>query len=98
MLSPGLRSLTPKLQVSVTLRRSDSKTNAGFNFRYESTTGTKATGGWYTIPADDQWHTQTWTLDDAQFVGKWATHFSLDSDSTKLSQFHIKGVTVTKVD
>jgi hypothetical protein len=69
----------------------------GFNLKYESTSGTKGTGGWFTVPGSDQWYTQTWTITDAQLVGKWAYNFTFDSDSTTYSGYSIQSVTVTKL-
>jgi hypothetical protein len=85
----------PALQISAVLRRKGTD-SAGFNLKYESTAGWKGTGSWYTIPGSDQWYTQTWTISDTQFVGKWGYNFSFDSDSTQNSNYAIKSVTVTK--
>ena len=70
--------------------------SAGFNVKYESASGWMGTGSWYTIPGSDQWYTQTWTITDTQFVGKWGYNFTFDSDSTQYSNYSIQSVTVTK--
>lgn len=70
---------------------------AGFNLKYESAAGTKSTGSWNGVPAQDQWHTLTWDVTDARFVGKWGYHLSLDSDSTDNSQYALKSLTITKL-
>ena len=70
--------------------------NAGFNLAYESATGWKGTGAWYTIPGDTQWITKTWTITDPQFVARWGIHFSFNSDSTTYSQYYLQCVTVSK--
>jgi hypothetical protein len=44
----------------------------------------------------DQWYTQTWTIADAQFVGKWGYQFTFDSDATQNSKYTIQSVTVAK--
>ena len=54
---------------------------AGFNLKYESTSGWKGAEGWYAIPAGAQWTMRAWTIKDPQFVGKWGVHFAFDSDS-----------------
>ncbi len=86
---------TVPLKVTAVVRRTGEKA-AGFNFKYESTTGWKGGFGWHTIPAGTQWTTLTWTLKDPQFVGKWGFHFGFDSDSTEHSAFLIRSVTVAK--
>ena len=95
-VDPNFSSYTPvKLRITAVLRRTGSD-SAGFNVKYESTSGYKGTGSWYTIPGSDQWYTQTWDIDDPQFVGKWGYNFSFDSDSTQNSKYTVKSVTVSK--
>ena len=79
------------------VRRGAGNDNAGFNLKYESTTGWKNAEGWYTIPDGARWHTNTWTITDPQFVGKWGFNLSLDSDSTQLSKYVLQSMTVAKV-
>ena len=86
---------TVPIKITAVLRRNGEKW-AGFNFRYESTSGWKGGEGWYTVPPGAQWTTKTWTIKDPQFVGKWGTHFSFDSDSTQNSAYSLLSVTVTK--
>jgi hypothetical protein len=83
------------ITITAVLRRNGEKA-AGFNLKYESTSGWKGAGGWYTIPAGTQWTTHTWTIKDPQFVGKWGVHFGFDSDSTQHSSYSLLSVTVTK--
>jgi hypothetical protein len=85
----------PSLEITAVLRRNGTD-SAGFNLKYESTTDWKGTGSWYTIPGSDQWYTQTWTITDTQFVGKWGYNFVFDSDSTQYSNYSIRSVTLTK--
>jgi hypothetical protein len=95
-VDPNFCSYAPtRLRVTAVLRRNSGE-SAGFNLKYESTSGWQGTGSWYTIPGNDQWYTQTWTLSDTQFVGKWGFNFAFDSDSTEFSNYSIKSVTVTK--
>jgi hypothetical protein len=56
----------------------------------------KPTGAWYAVPGSDQLYTQTWTITDAQFVGKWGYQFTFDSDATQNSKHRIQSVTVAK--
>jgi len=86
---------TAPLQITAVVRRSGIDA-AGFNLKYEATSGWKSTGSWYGVPGSDQWYTQTWTLTDAQFVGKWGYQFMFDSDSTQNSKYRIQSVTVAK--
>ncbi|HEY2735781.1 MAG TPA: hypothetical protein VGI70_17405, partial [Polyangiales bacterium] len=83
------------IEIKAVLRRKGS-TAAGFNLKYESKSGSSAVDGWYAIPGSDQWYTQTWTISDDQFVGKWGYNFTFDSDSTANSQYLLQSVTVTK--
>lgn len=95
-LDPNFNAYTATaLQITAVVRRNTSAA-AGFNLKYESTTGNKGTGSWYTVPGNDKWYTQSWTITDPQFVGKWGYNFSFDSDSTQNSNYSIQSVTVTK--
>jgi hypothetical protein len=86
---------TRPIEITAVLRRKG-VTAAGFNLKYEATSGSKSTGSWYSVPGSDQWYSQSWTIDDDQFVGKWGYNFSFDSDSTTNSQYLLQSVTVTK--
>jgi hypothetical protein len=50
----------------------------GLNLTYESTFGTRSAGFW-TVPGDNEWHTKTWEINDARFVGKLGWNFLLDA-------------------
>jgi polysaccharide biosynthesis protein PslG len=86
---------TVPLKVTAVLRRNGAKA-AGFNLKYESTSGWKGAEGWYTVPTGTEWITKTWTLKDPQFVGKWGFHFGFDSDSPQHSDYSLLRVTVSK--
>jgi Glycosyl hydrolase family 10 len=95
-VDPGFMSYTTEpIAITVVVRRHAANDNAGFNLWYESTGGLRNTGSWYTIPGSDQWYTQTWTLTDAQFVGKWGYNFALNSDSPM--KYYLRSVTVSKL-
>jgi len=95
-VDPNFQSYaTVPLKITAVLRRNGDKA-AGFNFKYESTSGWKGGLGWYTIPAGKEWTTKSWAIKDPQFVGKWGVHFSFDSDSTQNSGYSLLSVTVSK--
>ncbi|WOB11363.1 hypothetical protein [Piscinibacter gummiphilus] len=95
-VDPNFLSYTTRpIRITAEVRRNGSA-GAGFNLKYESTTGTKGIG-WNAVPAGDAWSTMSWVLNDAQFVGKWGYHFTFDSDSTQYSGYSIRSVTVTKL-
>ncbi len=97
-VDPNFLCYTPvPIQITTVTRRNAANENAGFNLKYESRTGWKNAGGWYTVPGNAQWHTHTWTITDDQFVNIWGYNFRLDSDSTTHSRYYIQRVTVTKV-
>ena len=83
------------IQITAVLRKVGTS-DAGFNLKYESTTGLKGGTAWYTVPTGDQWTTVTWPLTDSLFVGMWGYNFSFDSDSTEHSQYLLKSVSVSK--
>ena len=69
--------------------------HAGFNLRYEATTGWKSIG-WNAVPADGKWHTLRWKINDDEFVSDWGYNFSFWSDSTANSRYYIRKVSVIK--
>lgn len=87
---------TTPITITAVLRCKSEKDSAGFNLWYESTSGWKATGSWFTVPEGAKWHTQTWRINDAQFVAKWGFNFSFNSDSTMHSKYYVKSVTASK--
>ncbi|MBM3476765.1 MAG: hypothetical protein FJX75_26130 [Armatimonadetes bacterium] len=85
---------TEPITITVVVRRLPANENAGFNLWYESTSGIRGTGEWYTIPGNDQWYTKTWTITDAQFVGKWGYNFVFNGDTPR--PYYLRSVTVSK--
>jgi len=70
----------------------------GFNLRYESQELFKNHSiGWRQVPKDGEWHTITWEVTDAQFVGFWGYNFSLNSDSTTYSNYYLRNLTIEKL-
>lgn len=99
MVDPNFLSYTTvPIEITVVVRRNPANDNAGFNLKYESTSGYKGSdSGWYTVPDNKEWHTRSWKIYDAQFVGKWGFNFSLDSDGNQYNKYYIQSVTVTKL-
>jgi hypothetical protein len=98
VVDPGFLSYTSEpIEITVVVRRNPANDNAGFKLVYESTDGFKNLG-WYTVPDNKQWHTKTWKITDAEFVGMWAYNFALESDGNVYNKYYIKSVTVRKMD
>ena len=87
---------TTPIEITAVVRRNPANDNAGFKLVYESTTGLKSVGGWYTVPDNKEWHTVTWKIDDAEFVNFWGYNFALESDGNQYNKYYIQSVTVTK--
>ncbi|MBI2299795.1 MAG: endo-1,4-beta-xylanase, partial [Armatimonadetes bacterium] len=93
-VDPGFLSYdTRPITITAVVRRNAAGDNAGFNLWYESTSGIKGTGAWFTIPEVQGWQTQTWTITDAQFVGKWAYNFLFNADTPR--PYFLRSLTVT---
>lgn len=67
------------------------KDSSKLTLEYESTSGYKKPDP-FEIPDDQDWHTATWKIDDAQFVGTWAFNFRFNAGN-----YGVQSVTVTKV-
>jgi hypothetical protein len=94
-VAPDFLSYTTEpITISVVVRRNAANDNAGFNLWYESTSGIRGTGEWYTVPGNDQWYTKTWTITDAQFVGKWGYNFVFNGDTPR--PYYLRSVVVSK--
>ena len=87
---------TVPIEITLVVRRNQANDNSGFKLTYESTDGSKNLG-WFTVPDNKQWHTKTWKITDAHFVGMYGFHFSLDSDGNQFNKYVIQSVTVKKV-
>jgi len=85
------------LEITAIVRRNEANDNAGFKLVYESPTGFKTAGTWYTVPDNKQWHTVTWRIDDPQFVNYWGYNFILESDGDTYNKYYIQSVTVKKL-
>ena len=83
--------------IAAVVRRNPANDNAGFKLVYESPTGCKTAGGWYTVPDNKQWHTVKSRIEDPQFVNSWGFNFNLESDGDKHNKYFLRSVTVTKI-
>jgi hypothetical protein len=84
------------IEITAVVRRNPANDNAGFKLVYESTSGFKTAGSWFTVPDNQKWHTVRWQIHDAQFVNYWGYNFSFVSDGDKFNKYYLQSVTVTK--
>ena len=85
------------IEITVVVRRNPENVNSGFKLVYESPTGFKTAGGWFTIPDNKEWHTKTWRIDDPEFVNYWGFNFVLESDGDVYNKYLIRSVSVKKL-
>lgn len=86
------------IEVTVEVRRNPANDNAGFKLVYESSSGFKTAGDWYTVPDNKKWHTKTWRIEDPQFVNYWGYNFILESDGNIYNNYLIRSVKVKKLE
>jgi polysaccharide biosynthesis protein PslG len=86
------------IEIAVEVRRNAANDNSGFKLVYESTTGFKTAGHWYTVPDNKHWHTVRWRIDDPQFVNYWGFNFALESDGNQYNKYLIRKATVRKLE
>ncbi|MDD9969671.1 MAG: hypothetical protein OXR73_25730 [Myxococcales bacterium] len=97
-VDPGFNSYAPaRFEVEAEFR-SLTEGRAWFTLRYEAVDGWVAAGEPYDVPNDDQWHTQKWTLENTQFVGKWGYHFDFDSNLQDESAYCVRSVKLRKLE
>jgi hypothetical protein len=97
VVDPEFMSYTTEpIEITAVVRRNEANDNSGFKLVYESKTGFKTAGSWFTVPDNKQWHTVRWQIDDAQFVNYWGYNFSLESDGDQYNKYYLQSVTVTK--
>lgn len=98
IIDPNFLSYTSTpIEIKVVVRRNPENVNSGFKLVYESPSGFKTAGGWYTVPDNKEWHTQTWRIDDPQFVNYWGFNFILESDGNVYNKYLIRSVKVKKI-
>lgn len=82
-LAPTFPEGTRELEITVTAKRLHSETLSehptGFRITYESIHGIRDHETWWTVPGSNDWQTNTWTITDAQFIGKYAWNFRIDA-------------------
>lgn len=89
---------TEPIEITAVVRRNEANDNSGIKLVYESTSGFKTAGNWYTVPDNTKWHTVKWKIDDPQFVSYWGYNFSLVSDGNVYNKYYIQRVSVTNTD
>jgi hypothetical protein len=98
VVDPSFLSYTSEpLEITVVCRRNEANDDAGFKLVYESPTGFKTAGHWFTIPDNKEWHTARFRLEDPQFVNYWGYNFSLESDGNTYNRYYLKSVAVRKM-
>jgi hypothetical protein len=98
IVDPNFLSYAPAaIEITAVVRRNPANDNAGFKLVYESPSGFKTAGTWYTIPDNKQWHTVKWRIEDPQFVNYWGYNFNLESDGNQYNKYFLQSVTVTKL-
>jgi hypothetical protein len=98
VVDPGFLSWDAvPIEVSVEVRRTATRDNAGFKFIYEGGDDFEYAGGWHTIPDNEQWNTFKWRIEAPRFVNYWGFNFCLESDGPEYSKYLIKKVTVKKI-
>ncbi len=80
------------IEISAVVRRNPNNAPAKLVLEYESTSGYKKAPE-FDIPDNKTWHTATWKIDDAQFVGTWAFNFRFN-----IGPYFVKSVSVRKLD
>lgn len=97
-IDPSFLSYTAEpIEISVVVRRNPANENSGFKLVYESTSGFKTAGSWYTVPDNKEWYTKTWLIDDPEFVNYWCFNFVLESDGNVYNNYLIRRAAVRKV-
>jgi hypothetical protein len=87
---------TTSLEITAVVRRAAPAKPANVGLEYESSKGyTGFKGPNYEVPADAQWHEQTWKLTDANFVGQWGWNFRLTTTGSP-GEVDLKEVRVKK--
>ena len=98
VVDPAFLSYTSEpLEITVVCRRNEANDNAGFKLVYESTSGFKTSGHWYTVPDNKEWHTVRFRIDDPQFVNYWGYNFALESDGNTFNRYYLRSVEVRKL-
>lgn len=95
-VNPGfLQSQPKKLAITVVARRAGEAASPAVKITYESDSGYKNAAPAWNMPKDDQWHENTWTIDNANFVGQWGYNFAIMLGGP--GKIQIKEVRVAKV-
>ncbi|MDB6033601.1 MAG: putative glycosyl hydrolase [Verrucomicrobiales bacterium] len=95
-VNPGFAPFgTTNLEIRIVARRVVGIQQAGFQLMTESlkTIHGYDRAGWWTIPADEEWHEHTWRLNDANFVGTWGYNLGITEVN---GDFLVKEVSVLR--
>ena len=84
-----------ELEVTIAAQRVDPTRDAGCNLVYESGTGYKNLGEWWSIPAGEGWHQHTFRIQDANFANNWGWNFRIEAVASP-GDFWVKEVTVKR--
>ncbi len=87
-----------KLEITIVARRAKPDKEAGMSLLFESKDKgyTGAPGGYWAIPAGDQWQEHTWKVDNASFNGQWGWNFRTESTGSP-NEIAVKEVRVKKI-
>lgn len=93
MVDPNFLSYTTvPIEITAVVRRNEKNDPAKLILEYESTSGYRKLPP-YEVPDNQEWHTATWKIDDAQFVASWAFDFRFNA-----GPYCLQSVTVTRGD
>jgi len=84
-----------ELEITIVARRADAAQDAGCNLLYESATGYKSQGEWWSIPAEEGWHQHTFQVQDAYFAHNWGWNFRIEVTGSP-GDLWVKEVTVKR--
>jgi hypothetical protein len=84
------------VEITVVAKRLDPDKPATITLTYESLKGYKPAKGTWNLPPGEEWQEQTWTVNDANFVGGWGWNFRTDA-SGSANDLLIKEVRVRKI-
>jgi hypothetical protein len=86
---------TTNLEITVEARRIATDKPASMGLLYESLKGYRGAQGHFNIPADEAWHTYTWKVSNANFVGGWGWNFRTEATGSA-NEFLVRDVRVRK--
>ena len=85
-----------ELDITIVARRVYADKNAGCNIVYESATGYRNLGEWWTVPAGEGWQKHTFHITNANFANNWGWNFRIEAVSSP-DDMWVKEVTVRRI-